>query len=134
MEYYPIKDFPVPKDITSAPSWFGLVNQISTIMQPTQDLVKRKNKFCCNTTLDKLFSDLKSLLIYKVQEGIKTFGINKCTCLQTNWSKDGIGYLPLQQNCSSPPTNASMCCPDGWHLIFTGPQYSLPIKFCKLIR
>ena len=63
---------------------------ISTIMQPTQDLVKRKNKFCCNATLDKLFSDLKSLLIYKVQEGIKTFGINKCTCLQTNWSKDGV--------------------------------------------
>ena len=23
-----IKDFPVTKDITSAPSWFGLVNQI----------------------------------------------------------------------------------------------------------
>ena len=69
---------------------------ISPIMQPLQDLVKTKNKFYWNATIDRLFGDSTPLLISKVQERIKTSDINKRTCLQTNWSKDRIGYLLLQ--------------------------------------
>ena len=115
-----IKDFPIPKDITGARSWFGLVNQIawaysiSPIMQPLRDLVKTKNKFCWNATLDELFNDSKSILISKLREGIKMFDVSKRTCLQTDWSKEGIGYLLLQQHCSCPSSSAPTCCPDGW--------------------
>ena len=44
-----IRDFPAPKDITGARSWFGLVNQVAwahanaTLMQPFRDLVKPMN-------------------------------------------------------------------------------------------
>ena len=53
-----ITDFPVPKDITGARSWFGLENQvawayaISPIMQRFRDLVKHNTTFHWNQTLD----------------------------------------------------------------------------------
>ena len=46
-----IENFPPPSDLTSARSWFGLVNQvawaysISPIMQPFCKLIKPHNKF-----------------------------------------------------------------------------------------
>ena len=125
-----IEDFPVPKDLTGARSWFGLVNQlawaysISPIMQPFRDLVKTQTKFCWTDTLDKLFTDSKTLIINKVKEGIKSFDINRRTCLQTDWSREGIGYLLLQQHCSCPPTNAPTCCPEGWQLVFAGSRFT----------
>ena len=60
-----IQDFPTPKDITGARSWFGLVNQISwaysisPLMQPFRDLVKPNSKFQWDSTLDKLFRQSK---------------------------------------------------------------------------
>ena len=44
-------------------------------MQPFQDLVKTKTTFSWNATLDQLFNESKSLLISKVEEGIKCFDI-----------------------------------------------------------
>ena len=46
-----IRDFPVPKNITGARSWFGLINQVSwalantSLMQPFRDLVKPNSNF-----------------------------------------------------------------------------------------
>ena len=55
-------------------------------------------------------------------ESIKTFDINKRICLQEERSKEGIGYLLLQQHCSCPPTSALIYCPDGWRLVLAGSQ------------
>ena len=41
-----------------------------------------------------------------------------------DWSKDGIGYLLLQQHCSCPPTNAPTCWSDGWYLVFAGSRFT----------
>jgi len=63
-----IRDFPTPKDITSARSWFGFVNQvawaysISSITEPFRALVKRNSKFYWDATLDQLFQDSKHLI------------------------------------------------------------------------
>ena len=43
-------------------------------------------------------------------------------CLQTDWSKEGFGYLLLQKYCFFPATSAPTCCPEGWHLVFAGSQ------------
>ena len=56
-----IQDFPTPKTLTDARSWFGLVNQvawayaISPVMQPFRDLVKNHSQFYWDTNLDKIF-------------------------------------------------------------------------------
>ena len=64
-------------------------------MQPFRDLVKPNFKFHWDETLEKLFQDSKALLITTVEEGIQSFDINRPTCLQTDWSKEGISYLLL---------------------------------------
>ena len=83
---------------------------IHDIMKPFQDL----NKFTWNAEFDKIFRDLKSILIPMVKQGIYSI------CIQCDWSKDDIGYVVLQQYYQCPTNTAPACCPDGWHLAFAG--------------
>ena len=125
-----IRDFPTPKTITDARSWFGLVNQvawsyaISPTMQPFRELVKPNTKFHWDTQLDKLFNESKQILISNVIDGISTFDVNKKTCLQTDWSKEGIGYLLLQQHCDCNTEKAPSCSENGWKLIYAGSRFT----------
>ena len=56
-----IADFPQPTDLTSAPSEFGLVNQVSRayavspITQPFCDLIKLNQQFYWDENLETLF-------------------------------------------------------------------------------
>ena len=50
-------------------------------------------KFTWTAELDKLFNDTKALIISKVKQGIQTFDTKRQTCIQCDWSKDGIGYV-----------------------------------------
>ena len=125
-----IRDFPAPKDITGARSWFGLVNQIawayaiSPIMQPFRDLVKPNTTFLWDETLEKIFAESKMKLVQSCVEGIRAFDPKRNTCLQTDWSKEGIGYLLLQQHCSCDLARAPICCKDGWQLVFAGSRFT----------
>ena len=125
-----IKEFPTPKDITGARSWFGLVNQVAwaysntEVMQPFRELVKPKSKFYWDDKLETLFRESKEILIKQSTEGIQTFDTRKNTCLQTDWSRDGIGYLLLQQECDCAPSKAPVCCKDGWKLVLAGSRFT----------
>ena len=125
-----IANFPTPQNITDARSWFGLVNQLawayslSDIMLPFRELLKKNSKFAWNSTLQQLFNDSKQTIISKVKEGIQAFETNRRTCLQTDWSKEGIGYLLLQQHCNCPVDKAPTCCPEGWKLVFAGSRFT----------
>jgi transposase InsO family protein len=125
-----IKSFPTPRDIHGARSWFGAVNQIawayatSPIMQPFRNLVKPNMTFAWDEALDKLFLESKELLIRKCTAGIRAFELNRRTCLQTDWSKTGIGYLLLQQHCDCDTAKAPVCCKDGWKLVFAGSRFT----------
>ena len=50
-------------------------------MEPFRELVKSNNTFHWDNILDKSFEDTKSLIISKVEEGIKAFDVNRQTCL-----------------------------------------------------
>ena len=126
-----IKDFTTPKDLTDARSWFGLVNQVtwayslSDIMKPFRNLIKPNNKFNWNAEFDKIFRDSKSILISMVKHGIHSFDTSRHTCcIQSDWSKDGIGYVVLQQYCQCPANTAPTCCSGGWHLAFAGSRFT----------
>ena len=125
-----IKDFPAPKDLQGARSWFGLVNQVSwayatsKIMLPFRELVKHKAKFTWDDLLQKIFDESKEKIISAVKDGIESFDTNKETCIQCDWSKDGIGYLLLQKHCSCPMSDAPNCCPSGWRLVFAGSRFT----------
>ena len=128
-----IREFPEPTDITGARSWFGLVNQvawayaISPIMEPFRDAIKPNRTFYWDENLSEIFERSKKLLIDMVKDGIRTFDVLRGTCLQTDWSRDGIGYLLLQRYCQckdDPP----VCCPEGWKLVFAGSRFLTPTE------
>ena len=64
------------------------------------------------------------MLIKQSEEGICTFDTKRKTCLQTDWSKEGIGYLLLQQYCNCETARAPLCCKDGWSLVFAGSRFT----------
>ena len=97
-------------------------------MQLFRDLVKPNSKFHWDETLEKLVQDSKALLITAVEEGIRSFDINRPTCLQTDWSKEGIGYLLLQKHCDYPMPNAPVCCPTALHLVYSGSRLTTPVE------
>ena len=121
-----IRNFPVPENITDARSWFGLVNQVAwaysigQTMQPFRELIKANNTFHWDDTLNKLFEESKETIIELVSEGVCSFHPNRITCLQSDWSEDGLGYLLLQKYCQCPLDKAPVCCPEGWSLVFAG--------------
>ena len=99
-------------------------------MKPFQDLIRSNNKFIWTPELDKLFTDTKSILILMLQQEINSFDTTWHTCIQCDWSKDGIGYVVLQQYCQCPTAIAPTCCPEGWHLVFAGSRFTSPTESC----
>ena len=128
-----IRDFPQPTDITGARSWFGLVNQIawayaiSTIMEPFRELIKPNRTFYWDENLTMIFEKSKKLLIDMVKDGIRNFDTARRTCLQTDWSKEGMGYLLLQKYCKC-KEDSPVCCPEGWKLVFAGSRFLTPTE------
>ena len=87
-------------------------------MQPFRELVKPNAKFNWDETLERLFRESKEVLIRQCGEGIRTFDTARNTCLQTDWCKEGIGYLLLQQYCQCDESKGPNCCKEGWRLVF----------------
>jgi len=125
-----ISGFPTPSTISDARSWFGLVNQvswaysISPIMQPFRNLLKPNTKFYWDETLQNLFETSKTNIIKSVHKGVAAFDPTLKTCLQSDWSKDGIGYLLLQKHCSCTSHIIPTCCPQGWRLVYAGSRFT----------
>ena len=46
----------------------------------------------------------------------------------TDWSKNGIGYLLLQQHCKYDSDKIPTCCETGWQLILAGPRFTNPAE------
>ena len=97
-------------------------------MQPFRELIKPNNKFLWTAELDTLFNDTKALIISKVEQGIQTFDTKRQTCIQCNWSKDGTGYVVLQQYCQCSTASTPTCCPNGWQLTFAGSGFTTPTE------
>lgn len=125
-----IKDFPPPTDITKARAFFGLVNQLQwayancSEMSPFRELVKPKSSFVWTNELKTLFEKCKAKILHQVKEGVRKYDTNRFTCLQTDYSKHGLGYLLLQKYCTCPLSNAPICCNTGWRLVFAGSRFT----------
>ena len=125
-----IRNFPTPTNITGARSWFGLINQVAYAfsmaeeMLPYRDLLKAGVKWYWDETLDTLFAKSKEVIVQLVEKGVRSFEIGRPTCLASDWSKDGVGFVLLQKFCHCSMDLAPNCCKDGWHLIFAGSRFT----------
>ena len=125
-----IRDFPPPTDISKARGFFGLVNQVQwayangTEMAAFRDLVKPKAQFIWTDELKLLFQKCKLKILQQVKDGVRKYDTTRLTCVQTDFSKSGLGYLLLQKYCSCSLEKAPVCCSSGWKLVFAGSRFT----------
>ena len=96
-------------------------------MEPFREAIKPNRTFYWDENLTQIFEKSKKLLIDMVKDGIRTFDTSRKTCLQTDWSKEGIGYLLLQKYCKC-KEESPVCCPEGWKLVFAGSRFLTPTE------
>jgi hypothetical protein len=127
-----IEDFPTPKSITDIRSWFGLINQVAysfsrtKTMAPFREMLSGKGKvFYWDGTLDIIFAASKTEILRMVEEGVRTFEINRPTCLSTDWAKTGVGFTLMQKHCNCVWEKGTPECGDGhWRLVFAGSRFT----------
>ena len=117
-----ILNFPTPKDLKGMRSWFGLVNQVAyafsqaETMAPFRELLSSKRKFYWDYTLDRLFEESKLHIVKQIEEGVKSFEMNRPTCISSDFSKTGISYFLFQKHCSCEISAGPNCGGGHWRL------------------
>ena len=125
-----IRNFPPPTDITKARAFFGLVNQVQWAyangpeIRPFRNLVKPNSSFAWTNELKTLFEECKLKILHQVRDGVRKYDTNRVTCLQTDYSKSGLGYLLLQKHCRCSLDNSPVCCSTGWKLVYAGSGFT----------
>ena len=126
-----IQNFPKPKNITDARSWFGLVNQCShygqltTMMLPFKHLLSPNTPFVWSDELDDAFEQSKAAIIEAIKHGVEIFNTAKPTLLRTDFSTTGIGFYLGQKHC--PCTEIKVgCCKSGWRITLAGSRFLRP--------
>ena len=128
-----IRGFPTPRSLTDIKSWFGMVNQIAhysklrNMLEPFRRFLSPKVKFEWNQELDAIFEETKLKIVEAIKDGVQIFDITKRTCLRTDWSKSGLGYLLAQKHCSC-SGGAYGCCQDGWKITLAGSRFLTPAE------
>ena len=121
-----IRDFPTPKNNTDVKSWFGLVQQVaytfseSSIMAPFRELQSKKKPFYWDETLEDAFQKSKEEIMRLSLEGVRSYDLQKPTCLATDWSKAGLGFSLMQRHCTCSGIPDPNCGKGHWKLVFAG--------------
>ena len=133
-----IRNFPMPLEpsITDIRSWHGLVNQLAPfmatapIMAPFRDLLKKqtKKKVYWDEQLQKHFESAKSTICQLAQEGLVYYDKSRPTAAVTDWCRDGIGFVVMQQFCNCVTVDTPFCCQGGWRLVLCGSRHLTPTE------
>ncbi|MEL6805185.1 MAG: RNase H-like domain-containing protein, partial [Bacteroidota bacterium] len=128
-----IRDFPMPNNptITDIRSWFGLVNQIAPfvavapVMDPFRDLLKKSShrKVYWDQRLQSSFVAARDIICKMLGDGLTYYDKTRRTAVVTDWSKEGMGFVILQQYCACDEVNAPFCCKGGWKLALCGSRH-----------
>ena len=128
-----IRGFPTPCTIRDIRSWFGLVHQVAhyaqlrDMLEPFKKFLSPKVKFEWNAELDAIFERSKLQIIDAIKQGVQIYDMTKRTCLRTDWSRSGIGYLLAQKHCHCKGGSYG-CCPDGWRITLAGSRFLTPAE------
>ena len=133
-----IRDFVMPAEpsITDIRSWFGFVNQIAPflatapIMAPFKDLLKKPTtkKVYWDDQLQEKLEVAKGTLCQLAREGLVYYDRTRPTAMVTDWSREGIGFVILQQHCNCVSAEAPFCCKGGWRLALCGSRHLSPAE------
>ena len=73
--------------------------------------------------IQSLFEESKSVIISEIEEGVRIFDASRPICLDTDWSRMGIGFWLFQKHCNC-PGNKPFCCRDGWKITLAGSRFT----------
>ena len=62
-----------------------------------------------------------------IQEGVHSFDPELTTCLSTDYSKDGMGWILQQKTCVCKKLSPT-CCVNGWRLVLAGGVFCNPAE------
>ena len=128
-----VKNFPMPPEpsITDIRAWYGLVNQLAPflatapVMAPFRDLLKKpvKKKVYWDEQLQREFEKAKDTICQLAKEGLMYYDKSRPTAAVTDWCRNGIGFVVMQQYCSCVTLDAPFCCKGGWKLVLCGSRH-----------
>ena len=128
-----IKGFSMPPhpSIKDIRSWFGLVNQLAPflatapLMEPFRELLKKPvgKKVYWDEQLQLRFCQAQDAICKVARDGLVYYDKSRPTAAVTDWSRDGIGFVVLQQHCSCNTAETPFCCKGGWKLALCGSRH-----------
>ena len=93
-------------------------------MEPFRQLLKPATPYIWTDELDNAFVASKQEIIRLVQNGVKQFKVDRYTCLSTDYSKSGLGWILQQKNCKCAAISP-LCCEVGWDRILAGGRFNI---------
>ena len=96
-------------------------------MDPFRHLLKKDSEYAWNDSLQSSFDSAKSEIVSLVEKGVQSFTLGAWTCLITDWSRTGVGYVLWQKRCSCVEIRPG-CCTNGWAMILCGSRFCTPAE------
>ena len=106
----------------------GRVNQVAHYgqlvgaMAPFKSLLSPKTPFQWSDQLEESFVNSKKAIILTIPDGVEIFDPARKTCLQTDFSKQGLGYWLIQKHCDC-RVDKLECCDNGWRVTLAGSRF-----------
>ena len=133
-----IKCFPMPDKptISDIRSWYGFVNQLAPflatapLMAPFRDLLKKSQtkQVYWDEQLKAKFRQAQDAICRLAKDGLMYYSKDRPTAAITDWSKDGVGFVILQQYCMCSSLDRPFCCREGWRIALCGSRHLTPAE------
>ena len=95
-------------------------------MTPFRELLKGKvSRVYWDNELQKCFEKTKKEICTLIASGLTFYDQSRKTAVVTDWSREGIGFIILQQHCAC-KSEIPFCCESGWKFVFCGSRRLLP--------
>lgn len=128
-----IKNFKMPNkpSISDIRSWYGFVNQLAPflatapIMKDFRELLKRPSgrSVYWDEQLQGKFRRAQDTICQLAKDGLTYYDNTRPTVAITDWSREGVGFIILQQYCHCSSPAAPFCCKEGWRLALCGSRH-----------
>ncbi|XP_063888612.1 uncharacterized protein K02A2.6-like [Scylla paramamosain] len=128
-----IKSFRMPDkpSISDIRSWYGFVNQLAPflatapIMNAFRELLKKPcgKAVYWDEHLQEKFRRAQDTICQLAKDGLAYYDKTRPTVALTDWSREGIGFIILQQFCHCSSAAAPFCCRAGWRLALCGSRH-----------
>lgn len=99
-------------------------------MSPFRELLKGpfSKHIYWDEQLQVKFRQAQDIICQLAKDGLEYYDRTRPTAAITDWSKEGIGFVILQQYCSYSTVDAPFWCKGGWRLALCGSQHFTSAK------